>query len=103
MVVLTVTEATALDDRGLVCKGTSEAAGHREPLEFTAHVQDFTDQAVTMTADIVVDRTRFDMTWSPMRIAANDALALSLPGSFAPDATTLRIQNGHPSAMNVPA
>ena len=75
MVVLTVTETTALHDGALVCKGTLEAAGHREPTEFTAHVQDVTDHAVTMTADLVVDRARFGMTWSPMRIAANDALA----------------------------
>jgi polyisoprenoid-binding protein YceI len=75
MVVLIVTETTALDDGALVCKGTLEAAGHLEPIEFTAHVQDFTDHAVTMTADLVVDRTRFAMTWSPMRIAAYDALA----------------------------
>ena len=75
MVVLTVTETTVLDEGALVCKGTLEAAGHREPIEFTAHVQDFTDQAVTITADLVVDRARFGMTWSPMRIAAYDALA----------------------------
>ena len=73
MVVLTVTEAKPLDGVALVCKGTLEAAGHLEPIEFTAHVQDFTDRAVTMTADLVVDRLRFGMTWSPMRIAAYDA------------------------------
>jgi polyisoprenoid-binding protein YceI len=75
MVVLTVTETTALDDGALVCKGTLEAAGHREPIEFTAHVKEFTDHAVTLTADLVVDRARFGMTWSPMRIAAYDVLA----------------------------
>jgi polyisoprenoid-binding protein YceI len=74
MVVLTVTEATPLDGGALVCKGTLEAAGHLEPIEFTAHVQDFTDQAVSMTADLVVDRRRFGMTWSPMHVASYDAL-----------------------------
>jgi polyisoprenoid-binding protein YceI len=73
MVVLTVTEATHLDDGALVCRGTLEAAGHSEPIEFTAHVQDFTDRAVSMTADLVVDRLEFGMTWSPMHIAAYDA------------------------------
>jgi polyisoprenoid-binding protein YceI len=73
MVVLTVTEAKPLDGDALVCRGTLEAAGHLEPIEFTAHVQDFTDRAVTMTADLVVDRLRFAMTWSPLRIAAYDA------------------------------
>jgi polyisoprenoid-binding protein YceI len=73
MVVLTVTEAKPLDDGALVCQGTLEAAGHVEPIQFTAHVQDFTDHAVTMTADLVVDRVRFGMTWSPMRIAEHDA------------------------------
>ena len=75
MVVLTVSEATPLEGGALFCKGTLEAAGHLAPIEFTAHVQDFTDQAVTMTAVVVVDRTRFCMTWSPMRVAAYDAHA----------------------------
>jgi polyisoprenoid-binding protein YceI len=73
MVVLTVTEAKPVDGGALLCKGTLEAAGHLEPIEFTANPQDFTDRAVTMTADLVVDRVRFGMTWSPMRIAAYDA------------------------------
>ena len=73
MVVVTVTEAKPLDGGALVCRGTPEAAGHREPIEFTAHVQDFSKSAVTMTADLVVDRTRFARTWSPLRIAADDA------------------------------
>jgi polyisoprenoid-binding protein YceI len=73
MVVLTVTEAKPLDGGALACKGTLEAAGHLEPIGFTAHVQDFSESAVTMTADLVVDRTRFAMTWSPLRIAADDA------------------------------
>jgi polyisoprenoid-binding protein YceI len=64
--------AEPLDGGALACKGTLEAAGHLEPIEFTANVQDFTDRAVTMTADLVVDRLRFGMTWSPMRIAAYD-------------------------------
>jgi|ERR1035437_476584 hypothetical protein len=79
-----------------VCKGTLEAVGHLEPIEFTADVQDFTDRAVTMTADLVVDRLRFGMTWSPMRIAAYDAWLRSPRGSFAPDASHLRGRNGHP-------
>jgi len=67
------TEAKPLDGGALACKGTLEAAGHLAPIEFTAHVQDFTDRAVTMTANLVADRLRFGMTWSPMRIAAYDA------------------------------
>jgi polyisoprenoid-binding protein YceI len=73
MVVLTVTEAKPLDGGALVCTGTLEAAGHLEPIQFTAHIQDGADRAVTMTADVVVDRRRSEMTWSPMRIAAYDA------------------------------
>jgi hypothetical protein len=65
--------AKPLDGGALVSKGTLEAAGHLEPIEFTASVQDFTDRAVTMTADRVVDCLRFGMTWSPMRLAAYDA------------------------------
>jgi polyisoprenoid-binding protein YceI len=73
MVLLTVTEGKPGDDGALACRGTLQAAGHLEPIEFTAHVQDFSESAVTLTADLVVDRTHFAMTWSPLRIAADDA------------------------------
>ena len=75
IVVVTVTEAKPLDGGALACRGTLEAAGHLEPMGFTAHVQDFSESAVTLTAVLVVDRTRFAMTWSPLRIAADDAQA----------------------------
>ena len=67
---LTVTRATPEGVDGLTCRGTLEAAGHIEPVEFTARVQDLTEQAVTLIAEIVVDRTKFNMTWSPLRMAA---------------------------------
>ena len=73
MVVVAVAEAKPLAGGARAFTGTLEAAGHLEPIGFTAHVQDFSESAVTMTADLVVDRTRFAMTWSPLRIAADDA------------------------------
>ena len=71
--VLTVTSARAAGPADLECQGTFEAAGHVRPVTFTAHIQEATAQAVVLAAGLDVDRTEFDMTWSPMRIAAMTA------------------------------
>ena len=103
MVVLTVTEAKPLDGVALVCKGTLEAAGHLEPIKFTAHVQDFTDRAVTMTADLVVDRLRFGRHGVQCASPPTMRVALSPRGSFAPDASHSADPERPPPAVNVPA
>jgi polyisoprenoid-binding protein YceI len=72
-VVVTVHRAEPLAGAALLCQGTLEAAGHEEPLEFTANVEGMTADAVTRHAEVVLDRTRFGMTWSPLRIAARQA------------------------------
>jgi len=72
-VVLTVTSAKpAGPDRPaeLAGRGTLEAAGHVEPVEFTAHVDEASASAAVLRAELAVDRTRFGMTWSPLRVAA---------------------------------
>ena len=74
-VVVTVTEAGPLAGTIVRCRGTLDAAGHEEPLEFTASVQDATAGAVTLRAEVVLDRTRFGMTWSPLGMAARQARA----------------------------
>ena len=71
--VLTVTSARPAGPADLECEGTFEAAGHARPVTFTAHIQEATAQAVVLTAELEVDRTEFDMTWSPMRIASTTA------------------------------
>ena len=53
--------------------GTLEAAGRSAPVSFTAQAQESGENAVTLRADLAVDRTVFDMTWSPMGMAAKEA------------------------------
>jgi polyisoprenoid-binding protein YceI len=50
-------------------------AGHAEPVEFTAHVADTSAETVVLRADLVVDRTRFAMTGSPLGMASATARA----------------------------
>ena len=69
-VVVTVTAATPVGRAAVACQGSLEAAGHAEPVEFTAHVEDASAEIVVVRADLVVDRTRFAMTWSPLGMAS---------------------------------
>jgi polyisoprenoid-binding protein YceI len=69
-VVVTVTSAEPGGQAALACHGTLEAAGHSEPVEFTAHIREATGQAVVLDAEIVIDRTLFATTWSPLGMAA---------------------------------
>ena len=72
-VVVTVTEARPAGPAGLACRGSLEAAGHAQPVEFTAQVEDASAEAAVLRAELVVDRTRFDMTWSPLGMASATA------------------------------
>ncbi len=74
-VTVTISDAAPSGPSALTCHATLTAAGHTEPVEFTAHVTGIADGAVAVTAELVVDRTRFGMTWSPLRIAAKQARA----------------------------
>lgn len=74
-VVVTVTEAKPAGPATLSCQGSLEAAGHVKPIEFAAHVQDASTQAVVLQAELVVDRTAFAMTWSPLGMASATARA----------------------------
>jgi polyisoprenoid-binding protein YceI len=73
--VLIVTTARPAGPAELECQGTLEAAGHIRPVTFTAHIQEATAQAVVLTAELVVDRSEFDMTWSPLHMASMTAHA----------------------------
>jgi polyisoprenoid-binding protein YceI len=72
-VVLTVRQAALTADGRLTAEGTLEAAGVTEPITFTADVVDASADAVTLRAELTVDRTRFGMTWRPLGIAAIQA------------------------------
>jgi polyisoprenoid-binding protein YceI len=71
--VLTVTSARPAGPAELQCQGTLEAAGHRRPVAFTAHIQEANARAIVLTADLEVDRSEFDMTWSPLHVASMTA------------------------------
>ena len=71
--VLTVTSARPAGPAELQCQGTFEAAGHVRPVTFTAHIEEANAQAAVLTAEFEVDRSEFDMTWSPMHVASMTA------------------------------
>ena len=72
-VVVTVSRAELTDGAQLAAEGELEAAGVREPLSFTAEVVDASPDAVTLQAELTVDRSRFGMTWSPLRMTSMQA------------------------------
>jgi polyisoprenoid-binding protein YceI len=73
--VLTVTSASPAGPAELQCQGTLEAAGHLRPVTFTAHIQEANAQATVVTANLELDRSEFDMTWSPLHVASMTARA----------------------------
>jgi polyisoprenoid-binding protein YceI len=75
-VVLTVNRAVLADRAQLEAEGTLEAAGIAEPVSFTAEVAEASPDSVTLRAALTVDRSRFGMTWSPMRVASMQATGL---------------------------
>lgn len=86
-VVLTVTGAKPAGPATLTCQGNLEAAGQVQPVEFAAHAEEATAQAVVLRAELVVDRTRFGMTWSPLRMASAMARATAVVRFVRPSAT----------------
>ncbi len=72
-VVLTVTKGEPQDDGRVAAQGTLEAAGRSAPVGLTADLEVTGDNAVTLRADLEVDRTIFGMTWSPLGMAAKQA------------------------------
>ena len=72
-VTLTLTSVRPVEPDNLSVAASMAAAGHVRPIEFTAHVDDASAQAITLHADVAVDRTEFAMTWSPLGIASKTA------------------------------
>jgi polyisoprenoid-binding protein YceI len=71
--VLSVSRASLSSDGRLAAEGTLEAADHREPVSFTAAITEARPDTVTLRAELTVDRSRFGMTWSPMRMTSMQA------------------------------
>jgi len=57
----------------LTCRGSLEAAGHSEPIEFTATVEEAGPDAVTLRAELTIDRRKFSMPWSPLGMASRQS------------------------------
>ncbi len=74
-VVVTVDRATPGGGGQVAMAGTLEAAGIKQPVTFSGEITESSAGAVTMRASLVVDRTLFGMTWSPLKIAAKEAAA----------------------------
>jgi polyisoprenoid-binding protein YceI len=74
-VVLTVKGARPTGQATVACQGSLEAAGHVRPIEFAARVADASADAVVLHAELMVDRTEFAMTWSPLGMASATARA----------------------------
>lgn len=72
-VVLTVTQAAPDAGSEIAFTGTLEAVGRSEPVSFTAQADETGENAVTLRADLVVDRAGLGMTWSPLGMAAMQA------------------------------
>lgn len=72
-VVVTVRHAALSADGQLTAEGTLEAAGITEPVTFTADIVEASAEAVTLRAELTIDRSRLGMTWSPLRMAAMQA------------------------------
>ncbi len=82
---LTLTAASPAGPATLACQGTLEAAGNAMPIEFTAHVDEVSADAVTLRAEVMVDRTAYGMTWSPLGMASAMARGTALARFVRPE------------------
>jgi polyisoprenoid-binding protein YceI len=53
--------------------GELTVRGVTRPLAFTAHATEATDDAVTLTAEVAIDRADFGMTWSMLAMMTGQA------------------------------
>ena len=72
-VVVAIRQTALAADGNLTAEGTLEAAGVTEPVTLTAQVTEATPDAITIQASLTVDRSRFGMTWSPLKMTAMQA------------------------------
>jgi polyisoprenoid-binding protein YceI len=72
--VLTVSSAHPAGPDEWACEGVLDVAGHTRRVSFTAHIQEATERAVVVSAELEVDRAEFGMTWSPLHMASMTAL-----------------------------
>jgi polyisoprenoid-binding protein YceI len=67
---VTITSGRLAGPDTISCEAMLDAAGMSRPVGFTAQVQEMTPSTAVLTAEFEVDRTGFDMTWSPLHVAS---------------------------------
>jgi polyisoprenoid-binding protein YceI len=77
-IVIAVTAAQPIGPDAVSFRGTLDAAGHVQPIEFTAHVGEASPQAIILRTDLTVDRNVFGMTWSPLGMASKTAIGTAV-------------------------
>jgi polyisoprenoid-binding protein YceI len=75
-VTITVDDLVPDGERAFRGRVTIEAAGRRIDMQSTLDVVSASGEAVVLHSEAVVDRTMFDMTWSPLKMASSEARAV---------------------------
>lgn len=87
--VIRVAAAKPAGPARLEATGTLEVAGISEPLTFTAELDEASLLAVTLRAELTVDRSMFDMTWSPLGMASMAARGTVVARFVRPSTTEM--------------
>jgi polyisoprenoid-binding protein YceI len=85
LIVAELRHATRTGD-SIAIEGDLTAAGVTRPLSFTASVTEATPDAVTLRADVEVDRATYGMTWNQLGMIKGPA-TISVVASFARSTT----------------
>jgi polyisoprenoid-binding protein YceI len=67
-IIFIASGATANSDGTVEVTGELTVRGHTRPLIFTTQASETSANAVTLTADLSINRTDFDMTWNQFRM-----------------------------------
>jgi polyisoprenoid-binding protein YceI len=73
LIIFTVSRVVANSDREVVVGGDLEVAGVSQPLQFAARVTELSGQAVTLEADVTIDRSGFGSTWNRLGMLSGPA------------------------------
>ena len=85
-VIIDITSATPQNGDSAQVTGTLTAAGKTRPIAVTATVSEATEQAVTLTAEAVIDRADFGMTWNRLGMVTGPA-DVTVVARFVPAAS----------------
>jgi polyisoprenoid-binding protein YceI len=75
-ITISATGLTPFDGTELRGPITLSAAGHQQAVATVVQVVSATAEGVTLRAEATVDRTAFDMTWSPLNMTRPEARAI---------------------------